>query len=89
MERCNDYLALNPLADEEIIATLHNVLNGTARDWWDVARESVAMWSEFEKSFLSAFLSEDYNDELAERVRTKTQGASESIGNFAYSYRAL
>lgn len=89
VERCNDYLALNPLTDEEIIATLHNVLNGTARDWWDVARESVTRWSEFEKRFLSAFLSEDYNDELAERVRTKTQGASESIRDFAYSYRAL
>lgn len=38
---------------------------------------------------MSAFLAEDYQDELAERVRTKKQKDKESIREFAYSYRAL
>lgn len=44
LEKCHDYLALNPLTNEELIATLRNVLYGTARDWWDVARQDTATW---------------------------------------------
>ncbi|RXN25661.1 hepatocyte cell adhesion molecule-like protein [Labeo rohita] len=58
----------------DILATFRTVLHGTARDWWEVRRSSISTWSEFEAAFLSAFLSEDYEDELAERVRTKIQG---------------
>lgn len=89
LEKCHDYLALHPLSDEELLATLRNVLHGTARDWWDVARADIAAWSAFERSFLSAFLSENYEDELAERVRTRVQRENESIRDFAYMYRAL
>lgn len=70
LEKCHDFLALNPLLDEELIATLRNVLHGTARDWWDVVRRETTTWIDFEAKFIAAFLSEDYKDELAERVRT-------------------
>lgn len=86
---CQDFLALHPLVDADILATFRTVLYGTARDWWEVARTSVASWTEFESAFLSAFLSEDYEDELADRVRIRTQGEKESIRDFAFSYRAL
>lgn len=33
LEKCKDFLALHPLSDTELIATLRNVLQGTARDW--------------------------------------------------------
>lgn len=68
LERCRDFLALNPLADEELLATLRNVLHGTARDWWDVARLTTTSWADFEAKFSSAFLSEDYTDELADSL---------------------
>uniref|UniRef100_A0A8C1GVQ7 Reverse transcriptase domain-containing protein n=1 Tax=Cyprinus carpio TaxID=7962 RepID=A0A8C1GVQ7_CYPCA len=89
LEKCYDFMALHPLSDEEVIATLRNVLHGTARDWWDVARLETNTWQEFEAKFLAAFLSEDYEDELAERVRTRVQQEGESIRDFAYMYRAL
>ncbi len=89
LTRCQDFLALHPLNDTDILATFRSVLYGTARDWWEVARSSVGTWDEFESAFLSAFLSEDYEDELAERVRTRTQGERESIRDFAFTYRAL
>lgn len=41
LERCDGFLTLNPLTDEELIATLRNVLHGTARDWWDVGRHKI------------------------------------------------
>lgn len=47
------------------------------------------MWAEFQTSFLSAFLSEDYVDELAERIRNRVQGENESIRDFAYMYHSL
>lgn len=89
IEKCQDYLALNPLTNKELIATLQNVLHGTAHDWWDVARFSMTTWIEFQTSFLSAFLSEDYVDELAERIRNRVQRENESIRDFAYMYYLL
>lgn len=60
MEKCGDYLALYHLQDDEIIATLWNVLYGPAREWWDVAHEcGLTPWLESETPTLSVFLSED------------------------------
>lgn len=89
LARCQDFLALHPLVDADLLPTFRIVLYGTARDWWEVARSSITTWGEFESAFLSAFLSEDYEDELADRVRTRIQGEKESIRDFAFSYRAL
>lgn len=61
------------------MATLRNVLHGTARDWWDIARHKIHTWEDFQRQFRAAFLSEDYEDELAERVRTRMQGENERI----------
>lgn len=87
--RCQDFLALDPLTNADILATFRTVLYGTVRDWWEVALSSITTWEEFEAAFLSAFLSEDYEYELAEMVRTRTQGERESIRDFAFTYRAL
>lgn len=87
--RCQDFLAVHPLVDTDILATFRTVLYGTARDWWEVARSSITTWREFQSAFLAAFLAEDYEDELAERVRHRIQGEKESIRDFAFTYRAL
>ncbi|GAA6080784.1 uncharacterized protein LOC113073276 [Tachysurus ichikawai] len=89
LEKCQDFLAVYPLSEEELLATLRNVLHGTARDWWDVARLETFTWVDFEHKFLEAFLSEDYEDELAERVQTRVQKEGEGIRDFTYMYRAL
>lgn len=89
LTKCQDFLALHPLTDTDLLATFRTVLHGTARDWWEVSRSNITTWKEFETSFLSAFLSEDYEDELAERVRTRVQGEKESVRDFAFTYRAL
>ncbi len=52
IEKCQDYLVLNPLSNEELTGTLRNVLHGTARDCWEVARFSIYTWVEFQTSFL-------------------------------------
>lgn len=68
LEKCNDFLALNPLTDNEVMATLRNVLHGTARDWLNVARLHIHTWSDFQDKFRTAFLSKGNEDELEERV---------------------
>lgn len=89
LSKCHDFLALHPLADADTLATFRTVLYGTARDWWEIARSEVTTWSQFETVFLSASLSEDYKDELAECIRTCRQKENEPIRDFAFSYRAL
>lgn len=34
VERCEEYFAIKPLTDSEILASLTSVLKGTAKDWW-------------------------------------------------------
>lgn len=34
IERCEEYVAIRPLNDCEILASLTSVLKGTAKDWW-------------------------------------------------------
>ncbi|KAL2086441.1 hypothetical protein ACEWY4_017500 [Coilia grayii] len=89
LSKCHDFIAIHPLSDADILATFRSVLHGTARDWWEIARATVTSWEDFQTAFLSAFLSEDYEEELADRVRTRRQGAAEPIRDFAFSYRAL
>lgn len=86
---CQDFLAVHPVMDTDILATFRTVLYGTARDWWEVARSSITTLSEFQSAFLAAFLAEDYEYELAERVHHRIQGEKESILDFAITYRAL
>lgn len=38
LEKCHDYPTMHPVSDDDLIALLRNVLHGTARDLWDVAR---------------------------------------------------
>lgn len=71
------------------ISWLPSILYGTAHDWWEVKRSNITTWSECESAFLSAFLIEDYENELAEGVHTRVQGEKESIRDFTFSYRGL
>lgn len=76
------------MSDEELLATLQSMLHGTARDWWDVVCRETTTWIEFETKFIAAF-SDDYEDELTERVGTRVQVVEESFQDFAYMYRSL
>ncbi len=55
LNKCQDFLALHPLTDTDLLATFRTVLHGTARDWWEVSRSNITIWKEFEAAFLSAF----------------------------------
>ncbi|KAL2082520.1 hypothetical protein ACEWY4_022338 [Coilia grayii] len=89
LSKCSDFLAIKPLSDADILATFRTVLHGTARDWWEIARTQIHTWAHFQQQFLTAFLAEDYEDELADRVRSCKQEEHEPIRDFAFSFRAL
>lgn len=89
IERCEEYFAVRPLSDNEILASLTAVLKGTAKDWWLAEKGNVTSWSQFKRVFLHSFLSEDYEDVAARRLLERKQGAKESIRDFAFHYRAL
>lgn len=54
-----------------------------------MTRVSTHPWGDLQSKFQSSFLSEDYEDELAERAQTQIQGEDESIRDFAYMYHSL
>ncbi|XP_051971541.1 A-kinase anchor protein 2-like [Xyrauchen texanus] len=62
IEPCEEYFAVRPLSDAEIMAALTAVLKGTAKDWWLAERQNMRSWKQFREVFLQSFLSEDYED---------------------------
>lgn len=89
IEHCEEYFAVRPLSEGEILASLSAVLKGTPKDWWMAERRNVQNWRQFKESFLHSFLSEDYDDVAARKLLERRQGARESIRDFAFHYRAL
>lgn len=69
------------------LATCRNVLHGISREWWDIAKEHVTSWNDFKVKFIAAFVSDDYEDEMIDRVKECMRGENESI--IAFSVRAL
>lgn len=88
IERCEEYFAVCPLSDNEILASTA-VLKGTAKDWFRAEKRNVSSWRQFKGIFLRSFLSEDYEDVAARKLIERKQGANESIRDFAFQYRAL
>ncbi len=89
VEQCEEYFAVRPLSEEEILASLTAVLKGTAKDWWVAERRKVSNWKQFKERFLSSFLSEDHDDVAARKLLERKQGVKESVRDFAFHYRAL
>lgn len=67
-------MSLNPLPHEELMVTFRNVLHGTSRDWWDVIHVYIHSCADFQIKFLSAFVSEEDEDELAESEDKNSRG---------------
>ncbi len=84
VECCEEYFALRPLTDSEILASLTSVSQGTAKDWWLAERRHIFTWGQFKLDFLHAFLTDDYEAEAAKRLLERMQGPKESIRDFAY-----
>ncbi len=89
LERCDEYLVIQPLNDSEILSMLPSVLTHTAKDWWVAEKKKVRTWSQFKSAFLQSFLSDDHEVEVERRIRERKQRVDESIRTFAYQYRAL
>lgn len=55
IEHCEEYFAVRPLSDCEIVAALTSVLKGTAKDWWQAEKINVQGWRQFKEIFLRSF----------------------------------
>lgn len=89
IERREEYFAVRPLKDSDILASLTAVLKSTAKDWWMAERGNVHDWKQFKELFLQSFLSEDYEEVAIRKLMERRQGARESFRDFAFHYRAL
>lgn len=89
LEKCAEYLAVRPMSDAEILATLPSVLTHTAKDWWVAEKAQVKTWGQFKTAFLRSFLPDDHEVEAERRIRERKQGIDEDLRTFAFQYRAL
>lgn len=89
LENCAEYLAVHPMSEAEILATLPSVLTHTAKDWWVAKKAHVRTWSQFKTVLLRSFLPDDHEVEAERRIQERKQGIDEDIRTFAFQYRAL
>ncbi len=89
LEKCEEYLAIQPLSNAEILSMLPSVLTHTAKDWWIAEKARVKSWTQFKTVFLQSFLPEDHEVEAERRIRERKQAVDENIRSFVYQYRAL
>lgn len=79
-----EYLAIQPLTDYEILASLTSVLKDTAKDWWVPEKRNVQTWEQF-KVFLRSFLNDDYEDETARSLLEGKQRCTRKHKRFCLS----
>lgn len=89
VDKCDEFLALRPMSDSEILATLSTTLKGSAKSWWVAERHGIHTWQVFKGVFRQAFLPSDFQAEIEDRLRSRVQLPNEQIRDFAYDYRAL
>jgi len=89
LEKCAQYLAVRPMSDAEILATLPSVLTHTAKDWWVAEKAQVKTWSQFKTAFLQFFLPDDHEVEAERRIRERKQGTDEEYSNICFPVLSL
>lgn len=89
LEKCAEYLAVQPMSDGEILAIFPSVLMHTAKDWWMAEKIHVNTCNQFKAVFLRSFLPDDHEVEAERKMRERKQGIGESIRTFAFQFRAM
>ncbi|XP_051787189.1 uncharacterized protein LOC127529004 [Erpetoichthys calabaricus] len=89
VEEVDLFVELHPLSGAELRGFLNTALSGPARSWWFAERHKCNTWAEFRAAFLKAFLSDEYQVLLEEKLRTFVQKPSQSLRDFVFEFRAL
>lgn len=77
------------IAKEELFRSAGELLGGTALVWYRSKRDAINTWDEFVARLRKTFLDPDYDHQLMEEIRKRTQGHQESIAIYIAKMQAL
>lgn len=82
LELVNDYRVSRNISEDELCNCAVELLKGRALTWYRSMRHKIKSWDEFVKQLREEYEPYDYEVELWEEIRNRTQGQDESIGAY-------
>lgn len=89
LERINDFSQSRNVSKKELINSIGELLSDDALIWYRYIRQKVRNWEHFVELMKQEFEPPDYEVELWEEIRRRTQGSSERISTYIARMNAL
>lgn len=77
------------ISKDDLFQSVSEILGGTALVWYRSKRNVIKSWEELVAGLRKTFLDPDYDHQLMEEIRKRTQGPQESIAIYIERMQAL
>lgn len=77
------------LSRGQLLSCLPGLLGGLPLQWYRLNRPLWSSWDSFVRNFREMYISADYQDQLEEEIRKRTQGINERLGDFVVALCTL
>lgn len=79
IQRVNEFISARNIESSKILSYATEIFEGDALHWYRAIRDSIGTWNELSVHLRNDFSQHDYDYRLLNEIRSRTQGASESI----------
>lgn len=89
LEKVDDLRGARHLSERDLFVSSHDLFSGLALQWHRNIKSEVGSWKELVKCLKRDFLPFDYEFDLLNEIRNRTQGANENVCVYIVAMEAL